>query len=98
MNIINPDKTGICHGFGKTVASLCIRCITAVVRTVFAESVKAYSFITAFSVHTAKETAFVAQKFHLVFLQIRQSIESVKCLVQSEVRYNIQKIIIFYFI
>ena len=60
--------------------------------TVLTEIFPANSFVARFSVFTIKRAAFIAQKFDLVFLKLRECIEFIVLLIQPEIRNNIFKI------
>ena len=90
FDIIDADKARIFHCFRKTVTMIPIRSSTAMIRSVFSKVFAADRFITDFPVLTTEPAAFIAQKFHLVFLGLGQRIPFIKSPVQAKIRYGIK--------
>ena len=91
LNLLNPDESRIPHGIGKTVAPFCLRGGTDKLRTVFPEVLPADGLVARLPVGTADPAAFVAEKLQLPLMCTGQCVQTVKCLVQAEIRHDIAK-------
>ena len=92
LNVPDADKPRIFHRLREAVAFLRTRCVTDVVRADFAEIFSADILIAALSVPASDPAALVAEKFHLVFLRLRQTVQLSKGFVQPEVRHHIAEL------
>lgn len=92
-DVINADKARIFHSLGEAIALAAARSIAMVLRAVFTEIPAADILIAGLSVHTAKPTALIAEKLHLVFLCLGQSAPLIEALIQPKVRHSVLEVI-----
>ena len=81
LNVFNPDKAGIFHGVGKTIASWGIGGNTDVVGACLTETFSAHVLVALFAVVAAKPAAFIAQEFNLLFLGVCECVQFFELLV-----------------
>ena len=91
MNIRCADEAGILHRLGKAVAARGAGRLAAVLRPVLAEAFPADGLVARLSVLAAEPAALIAEKLNLFLQCLRQSVQLVKCLVQTKVRHNVPK-------
>ena len=60
LNILNADKAGVLHRFGKTIALRGIRRCAVMLGRVFAQIFPAHRFVAGFSFTATEPAAFVA--------------------------------------
>ena len=89
LDVVNPDKAGVLHRVGKTVAPFGSGRDAFVVLAVFAEALAAHVLVAVLAVVTTEPAAFIAQELDLLFLCVRERIQLAELLVQAEIRHHV---------